>query len=107
MSIKKESIDRWFEIEEKLAKLKQEKDNLAKAFKKELSASGKNAITRHGAILAFKPGDIRVSWKDAFMDECGVEKANELIRAAKPCRSFSVTKKDSDEPSKEDQDADA
>lgn len=50
---------------------------LAKAHA-EILPTGKNQIVRFGFPIVLEPGRANVSWKDAFIEECGVDAASKL-----------------------------
>lgn len=85
MAIKKEDLQEWQrcdskrkEFEREAKTLKDRCDQLAATFETELKASGKQSIVRHGFTLAFVAGRATVAWADAFLRECGADKAAAL-----------------------------
>jgi hypothetical protein len=62
-------------------------------FAAELKATGKPSIKRFGFTLAWIKGKCSVAWKEAFLKECGNEKATALQKAAadKDADRFSIT----------------
>lgn len=96
----KEELDEWREKNARRLELDREskaldercKQILAKATDL-LKESGKASIKRFGFTLAWIAGRATVAWKDAFLKECGSDKAAELqAEAAKNVeKKISVT----------------
>lgn len=57
----------------------------------QMQADGKQACKRFGYQLSIVPGRATVAWKDAFVRECGSERASELQAAAEPTEKISIT----------------
>ena len=100
MAIKKSQLTKWQTLESERLELQRQvkaKETevalLEREFENELAASGKPSIKRFGYMFAWVKGKVSVSWKDAFIKECGEDKANELTKAAadKPANKFSIT----------------
>lgn len=52
---------------------------------------GQRSLTKFGAILRLKQVAGSVRWKDAFVAECGAERALELQKAVTPSERLEVT----------------
>lgn len=57
----------------------------------QLQAAGKQQCKRFGYQLAIIAGRATVAWKDAFVRECGAERAAELQAAAEATSKVSIT----------------
>lgn len=57
----------------------------------QMQASGKQACKRFGFHIALVPGRVTVAWKDAFVRECGSDRAAELQAAAEPTEKITIT----------------
>lgn len=96
MAIKKEDLEEYRDCNAKRLKLEREAktlkarcDQLSEQFAFDLTASRKQSVIRHGFTLAWIAGRATVAWADAYLRECGPDKAAALkAEAAK-----SVTQK--------------
>ncbi len=100
MAIAKQKLERWQECETQRLELQRqakvletEKTQLEAEFEAELKATGKQSCKRHGWLLAYIQAKVNVSWKDAFIKECGAEKATALQEEAakKDKQKFTLT----------------
>jgi|GEM_PF-3765340 len=98
--LKKESLQEWQscdlrrrELDREAKTLKDRCDQLAEEFAAELTKSKNPSIVRHGFTLAWVAGRATVSWADAFLRECGPDKAQALKAeaAAKTTQKLSIT----------------
>ena len=81
------------ELERKANTIKERCEQIRDKAAGVLKESGKQSIIRFGFTLAWQKGRAVVSWKDAFLSECGPEKASKLQdEAAKNAKqSLSIT----------------
>ncbi len=87
--ITKEELAEWQDLNAKRLELEREARTLEKRCDQILEKaadvlreSGKQSIKRFGFALAWVAGKASVSWKDAFVSECGPDKAAELQKKA-------------------------
>jgi len=71
--------------------LKSRENALAAGFRAYLEQLGKASVKRHGHRLQLVDGAVRVSWRDAFILECGPDRAAALQDAAPPTKKLVVT----------------
>lgn len=89
MAIKRETLERWSELEARRSALQRESatvrdemSQIEKQLEAELDKSGKSSVKRHGFTLAFVPGRASVSWAAEYLAACGAEAVQRLKDAA-------------------------
>lgn len=96
--ITKDNLDRWAECNAKAAELRRqastltrEADAIETIAEADLTASGKDAITRAGYRLEMIDGKTSVSWKSELVARLGAEVADEITSAAPAKKSLQIT----------------
>lgn len=98
MKISRDALDEYARLNAERKVLDKQSRTLAarckqieKAVHEQLEAAGKSACKRFGYQLALIEGRPSIAWKDAFIRECGAEKADELQKAAEVPIKVTIT----------------
>ena len=98
MKITREELDEYARLDAEIKSLEKQARTLAVRRKQiesaaltQLLASGKTQCKRFGFSLALVKGRATVAWKDAFVRECGAERATELQAEALGSDKITIT----------------